>query len=57
MPGKVGSQRTIVTWTKISVGVSVVMFLFFVAIDQVRLHQMGAMTIVYVLLTFCKMAQ
>lgn len=52
--GKFGSQRTIVTWTKISVGVSVVMFLFFVAIDPSKIAQMGAMTIVYVLLTFCK---
>lgn len=54
MPGKVGSQRTIVTWTKISVGVSVVMFLFFVAIDPSKIAPDGAMTIVYVLLTFCK---
>lgn len=52
--GKFGSQRTIVTWTKISVGVSVVMFLFFVAIDPSKIAQMGAMTIIYVLLTFCK---
>lgn len=52
--GKFGSQRTIVTWTKISIGVSVVMFLFFVAIDPSKIAQMGAMTIIYVLLTFCK---
>lgn len=52
--GKFGSQRTIVTWTKISVGVSVVMFLFFVAIDPSKIAQMSAMTIIYVLLTFCK---
>ena len=52
--GTFGSQRTIVTWTKISVGVSVVMFGFFVAIDPSKIAQMGAMTIIYVLLTFCK---
>lgn len=52
--GKFGSQRTIITWTKISIGVSVIMLLFFVLIDPSKIAKMGITTIIYVLLTLCK---
>lgn len=51
---KFGSQRTIITWTKISIGVSVVSLLFFIAIDPSQIAKMGAMTIIYIVLTLCK---
>ena len=52
--GKHGSQRTIVTWTKISILVSVVTFLFFIVIDPSQIANMGIMTVIYVVLTLCK---
>lgn len=52
--GKHGSQRTIVTWTKISIVVSVIMFIFFIVIDPSQIANMGIMTVIYVVLTLCK---
>lgn len=52
--GKHGSQRTIVTWTKISIGVSIVMWLFFIVIDPSQIANMSIMTVIYVALTLCK---
>ena len=52
--GKHGSQRTIVTWTKISIVFSVIMLIFFIVIDPSQIANMGIMTIIYVVLTLCK---
>lgn len=52
--GKYGSQRTIITWTKICIGVSAVMWLFFIVIDPSQIANMGIFTILYVVLTLCK---
>lgn len=52
--GKFGSQKTIITWTKISIGVSVVLLLFFIAIDPAQIAKMGGITIIYIILTLCK---
>lgn len=52
--GKHGSQRTIITWTKICIGVSAVMWLFFILIDPSQIANMGIFTILYVVLTLCK---
>ena len=52
--GKHGSQRTIITWTKICIGVSAVMWLFFIVIDPSQIANMGIFTIIYVVLTLCK---
>ena len=52
--GKHGSQRTIVTWTKISIVISVVMWGFFIVIDPSQIANMGIMTVIYVILTLCK---
>ena len=52
--GKHGSQKTIITWTKISIGVSAVMWLFFIVIDPGSIAGMGIFTVIYVLLTLCK---
>lgn len=52
--GKHGSQRTIITWTKICIGVSAVMWLFFIVIDPSQIANMGIFTVLYVILTLCK---
>ena len=52
--GKHGSQRTIITWTKICIGVSAVMWLFFIVIDPSQIANMGIFTVLYVVLTLCK---
>lgn len=52
--GKHGSQKTIITWTKICIGVSAVMWLFFIVIDPSQIANMGIFTVLYVILTLCK---
>ena len=52
--GKHGNMETIVTWTKICIMISVVMCAFFVVINPKDIAKMGAITIVYVVLTLCK---
>lgn len=52
--GKHGNMETIVTWTKICIMISVVMCTFFVVINPKDIAKMGAITIVYVVLTLCK---
>ena len=52
--GKHGNMETIVTWTKICIVISVVMCAFFVVINPKDIAKMGAITIVYVVLTLCK---
>lgn len=52
--GKYGSQKTIVTWTKISIAISVIMWIFFIVIDPSKIADMGIFTVIYVLLTLCK---
>lgn len=52
--GKYGSQKTIVTWTKISIVISVIMWIFFIVIDPGKIADMGIFTVIYVLLTLCK---
>ena len=52
--GKHGNMETIVTWTKICIVISVIMCAFFVVINPKDIAKMGAITIVYVLLTLCK---
>lgn len=49
--GKHGNKESIVFWTKISIVMAVVMFVFFVAIDPKQIANMGIMTGIYVLLT------
>lgn len=48
--GKFGSQRTIVTWSTISMAVAAVTVVFFAAIDPKQIAVMGPMMIVYVVL-------
>lgn len=52
--GKHGNMETIVTWTKICIVISVIMCAFFVVINPKDIAKMGAITIVYVVLTLCK---
>lgn len=52
--GKHGNMETIVTWTKICIVISVIMCAFFVVINPKDITKMGAITIVYVVLTLCK---
>lgn len=52
--GKYGSQRTIITWSKICIVVSIVMWIFFIAIDPSGIADMGIFTVLYVILTLCK---
>lgn len=52
--GKHGNMETIVTWTKICIVISVIMCAFFVVINPKDIVKMGAITIVYVVLTLCK---
>lgn len=52
--GKHGSQLTIVTWTRICIVISVVMWAFLVIIDPTKIAQMGVFTVVYVILTLAK---
>lgn len=52
--GKHGSQLTIVTWTRICIVISVVMWIFFVLIDPKQIANMGVFTIIYVILTLAK---
>lgn len=48
--GKFGSQRTIVTWSTISMVVAAVTVVFFVVIDPRQIAVMGPMMIIYVIL-------
>ncbi len=52
--GKHGSQMTIVTWTRICIVISVVMWAFLIIIDPSKIAQMGLITGIYVLLTLAK---
>ncbi len=52
--GKHGNMETIVTWTKICIVISAIMCAFFVVINPKDIAKMGAITIVYVVLTLCK---
>lgn len=52
--GKHGSQLTIVTWTRICIVISVVMWAFFIIIDPTKIAQMGVFTVIYVILTLAK---
>lgn len=52
--GKHGSQITIVTWTRICIVISVVMWIFFIIIDPGKIAQMGILTVIYVILTLAK---
>lgn len=48
--GKFGSQRTIVTWSTISMAVAAVTVVFFAVIDPKQIAVMGPMMIIYVVL-------
>lgn len=48
--GKVGSKKTIVTWSTICAVIAAVTILFFVAIDPKQIAVMGPMMILYVIL-------
>ena len=52
--GKHGNKETIVTWTKICIGISAVMWIFFIVIDPKDIAKMGVITAIYVVLTLCK---
>lgn len=52
--GKHGSKVTIVTWTRLCIVISVVMWGFFVVIDPSLIANMGVMTVIYVVLTLLK---
>lgn len=52
--GKYGNRETIVTWTKICIVISVVMWGFFAVIDPSSIARMGAATIIYVIFTLLK---
>lgn len=52
--GKFGNQETIVTWSKICIGISVVFLLYFIVIDPSKIAHMGIFTLIYVILTFAK---
>ena len=52
--GNHGNQETIITWSKICIGISVVFLLFFIVIDPSKIAQMGIFTLIYVILTFAK---
>lgn len=52
--GKFGSQKTIVTWSKIALVISVVMWIFFIAIDPKKIATGGVIMIAYVVLTLLK---
>ena len=49
-PGKFGSKKAIVTWTKICMVIAAVMFVFFVVINPASIAQMGPTMILYVIL-------
>ncbi len=49
--GRYGSKNAIVTWTKICMGVAVLMFVFFVVIDPSTISTMGPTMILYVIFT------
>ena len=49
--GKNGSQKAIVTWTKICMTIAVVMVVFFVVIDPSTIANFGVTMIIYVVLT------
>lgn len=52
--GKYGSKITIVTWTRICIVISVVMWGFFIVIDPSQIANMGVMTVLYVVLTLLR---
>ncbi|MGF7017078.1 Na+/melibiose symporter-like transporter [Lachnospiraceae bacterium PF1-21] len=52
--GKYGSQKTIVTWSKIALVISIVMWIFFIAIDPKKIATGGVIMIAYVVLTLLK---
>lgn len=52
--GKHGSQITIVSWTRICIVISVVMWGFFIVIDPKKIADMGIFMILYVILTLAK---
>lgn len=52
--GKYGSQNTIITWTRICIGISVVMWIFLIVIDPKKIASAGICMILYVLLTLLK---
>lgn len=52
--GKHGSQNTIVTWTRICIGISVVMWIFLIVIDPKKIAKAGICMILYVVLTLLK---
>lgn len=49
--GRYGSKNAIVTWTKICMGVAVLMFVFFVVIDPSTISTLGPTMILYVIFT------
>ena len=49
--GKHGNKEAIVYWTKASIGMAVIMLVFFILIDPSQIAKMGVMTGIYVLLT------
>lgn len=52
--GKFGNKETIVTWTKISMALCAIMWVFFIVIDPSKIANMGILTIIYVLITLVK---
>ena len=52
--GKFGSQRTIITWTRICIAISVIMWGFLIVIDPKKIASAGICMILYVVLTLAK---
>lgn len=52
--GKFGSKNTIVTWTRICIAVSVIMWIFLIVIDPKKIASAGICMILYVILTLAK---
>lgn len=52
--GKYGNKETIITWTRISLAMCVIMWIFFVIIDPTQIANMGVFTVLYVVITLVK---
>lgn len=52
--GKFGNKETLVTWTRISMIMCVVLWIFFLIIEPSKIAAMGIITIIYVLITLVK---
>lgn len=52
--GKFGSQKTIITWTRICIVISVIMWVFLIVIDPKKIASAGICMILYVVFTLLK---